>query len=557
MSRRVAMCPASLRVEAALAAAERAQADVLVLRPRSAVRRHELLRASRWGLGGLRVEAMAWHELPAVAAGAPELDVRRLLLAGAPMILVEEGRYVIGVIDRERSDVTRPALSLVHRLDRLESRGGEAWLWLCRVAGKVGEGLGVPVYAVAGFVRDILLDRRPMDLDVLVEGDGVAFARRLVEEVGGNLVPHPEFGTASIEGAGRGEAAGIARVDIASARRERYDAPGALPVVSAASVDEDLRRRDFSVNAMAMALSPSSFGRLLDPLGGQLDLKRRRLRPLEPLSFVEDPTRIFRAARYAARLGFRLDDRGARALRLALSVGQFPALSGHRLRAEIELMAAEPSGWRGLELLVRWQALKLWDRGYRRAARAPARLKAIHRLCAWGLGQGIALHPGQVALVALLVDQPPAVVDRCLSRLAVSGAPLKRFREAAAAGSLARRLDGPRWRRPSEVAAVLDARAVPVLVGAWLLGGRRARHRIQWFLSQGRTIRPLLSGDDVVALGGRRGPEVAECLAELRRRRLDGALSTLTEERAFVREFLGARASQGGEGHARENRRLV
>src|SRR5262249_34393683 len=156
---------------------------------------------------------------------------------------------------------------------------------------------------------------------------------------------HKAFGTASIEG-GRGPGgAPLGRIDVASARTERYDTPGALPIVSPATIEHDLRRRDFSVNALAVALGPSSFGRLTDPLGGRLDLGKRRLRPLHPLSFVEDPTRIFRSARYSARLGFRLV--GLKTLRLALAVGEYPALSGKRLRAEVDLMAAEPSGSRG------------------------------------------------------------------------------------------------------------------------------------------------------------------------------------------------------------------
>src|SRR6266540_1038722 len=343
MDRRVVTCPAGRRVAAALDAARQAGAEVLLVGNRRAVRRRDLERVCRWGLTGLRAAEVGWDGLPVVPATAPELRARRLLMDGAPMILVRDGRRVVGVIDAEAVEVARPALSLMHHLDRLgdslasaggapaprrpaartatESRSGEARLWLLRVAGKVGEGLGTPVFAVGGFVRDLLLGRAAPDVDLLVEGDGVAFARRVHEEIGGSLVIHEEFATASIEGAASPAGPPLGRIDIASARREQYDAPGALPVVRVATVDEDLRRRDFSVNALAVALQPSAFGRLLDPLGGWPDLRRRRLRPLHPLSFVEDPTRIFRAARYASRLRFRLDAGGVRALRLALKVG--------------------------------------------------------------------------------------------------------------------------------------------------------------------------------------------------------------------------------------------
>src|SRR6266511_3626299 len=381
MDRRVVTCPAGRRVAAALDAARQAGAEVLLVGRRRAVRRRELERLCRWGLTGLRAAEVGWDGLPVVPATAPELRARRLLMDGAPMILVRDGRRVVGVIDAEAVEVARPALSLMHHLDRLgdslasaggapaprrpaarvsgslasaggapaprrpaarvsgslasdggapaprrpaarvsgslasdggapaprrpaartatESRSGEARLWLLRVAGKVGEGLGTPVFAVGGFVRDLLLEIPAPDVDLLVEGDGVAFARQLCEELGGSLVIHEDFATAAVEGTAGPGGTALGRIDIASARREQYDAPGALPVVSVATVEEDLRRRDFSVNALALALQPSTFGRLLDPLGGWPDLRRRRLRPLHPLSFVEDPTRIFRAARHA------------------------------------------------------------------------------------------------------------------------------------------------------------------------------------------------------------------------------------------------------------------
>jgi tRNA nucleotidyltransferase (CCA-adding enzyme) len=537
MDRRVAAFPAGRPVGDALRAARRAAAEVVVLGARRAVRRRELERAAAWGLGDVGAGELGWDGLRVVSAAAPEIVARRLLLDGAPMILVRSGRHVVGVIDADLVEIARPTLSLAHPLDRLESREGEARLWLLRVAGKVAEGLGTPVFAVGGFVRDLLLGRAAPDVDLLVEGDGVAFARQLREEIGGRVSIHEAFATASIEGAVDPGGAPLGRIDVASARRERYDAPGALPVVSGATVEEDLRRRDFSVNALALALQPSAFGRLLDPLGGRLDLGKRRIRPLHPLSFVEDPTRIFRAARYAAKLGFRLDPMGIKAVKLALAIGDYRALSGQRLHAEHELMAAEPRGWRGFELLLRWKALRLWDRHYEASRRCVNRVRAAQRLCRWARRAGIELDPGEVTVIALLVDQRRAVVTRCLARLAVYGEPARRIYEAATAAPLARRLDGAR-RAPSDIAEALRSCPVAVLAGAWLRGGRLARRRIQWFLREGRRVRPLLSGDDVVALGVPRGPAVGECLAALRRRRLDRFVRTPRHERAFVEAWL-------------------
>src|SRR5262245_36219611 len=369
MHRRVVEVKARGRVVDALHAAERGAADVIVVGARSAVRRRDLERAAQWGWGERRAEDLAWNEVPAVPKTAPEIVGRRWLIEGSPMVLVRSGRQVVGVIDADVVEIARPMVSVAPELDRLDSREGEARLWLLRVAGKMAEGLGTPVFAVGGFVRDLLLGRPAPDVDLLVEGDGVAFARQLRDEIGGRVTVHDAFGTASIEGAAGPGDTSLGPVDVASARRERYDVPGALPIVSAATADEDLRRRDFSVNAMALALQPSTFGRLLDPLGGRHDLRQRWLRPLHPTSFAEDPTRIFRAARYAARLGFRLDGSGVRAVKLALAVADYPSLSGQRLRAELDLMATEPRGWRGLALLLEWKALRLLDAEYEASER--------------------------------------------------------------------------------------------------------------------------------------------------------------------------------------------
>ncbi|HXJ84267.1 MAG TPA: hypothetical protein VMS64_36975 [Candidatus Methylomirabilis sp.] len=538
MRGRVIGFPAEGRVADALRAAQGAGAEVVVLGARRAVRRRELERGVRWGLGDLSASDLAWHDVPAVPATAREVVARRLLIEGAPMLLVRRGRQVLGVIDADLVEIARPMTSLAHELDHVDARDGEARLWLLRVAGKMGEGLGTPVFAVGGFVRDLLLGRVAPDVDLLVEGDGVAFARQLREEIGGEVVVHAAFGTASIEGASGPAGARLGRIDITSARRERYEVPGALPVVSRATVEEDLRRRDFSVNALALALSPSSFGRLLDPLGGRRDLARRRLRLLHPVSFVEDPTRIFRAARYAARLGFRLDIAGIRAIRLALRVAAYPALSGQRLRAEVELMVAEPQGWRGLASLLRWKALRLWDADYEESRRGVGRIRAGARLRRWAKRSGIELDASEVMVIALLVDQHPAVVSRCLERLAFRGEPARRLQEAATATALARRLDRERLPGPSAIADALGRCSIQALAGAWLHGGRRARRRVEWYLRTGRHVRPMLSGDDVVALGVPQGPAVGECLAALRRLRLDRIVKTRGHERLFVEAWL-------------------
>ena len=411
-------------------------------------------------------------------------------------------------------------------------------MWLLRVAGKIGEGLGAPAYAVGGFVRDLLTGATPPDVDLVIEGDGVAFARRLAEEIGGTVLVHRSFGTASIEGgrapAGAGlDGVALGRVDVASARRERYATAGALPEVEPADLLEDLRRRDFSVNAMALALAPDRFGRLLDPLGGQGDIRRRRLRVLQPLSFVEDPTRVFRAARYASRLGFRPDAATRAAIRLAVERPGYVALSGQRLWREIELAAAEPQARLVFEQLVRWRATSLWNLD----GATSRHLAASERLGRWARSAGAAVDPAELALLALTLGRPAEVVERSLDRLALTGEPRARLEAGALAGPLARRLEAARL-APSTVSEWLDAAPEAAVLAAWLRGGARVRRRIQWYLTQGRGVRPELTGRDLLALGVPAGPRVGAALGMLRRHRLDGGAGSVAEERELVKEWL-------------------
>jgi tRNA nucleotidyltransferase (CCA-adding enzyme) len=535
---RVVTVPARATVGRVLARARAAGARVAAIGPRRAVRDSELAQAVSWGLGSRPAAPMAWRDLPTVPETAGEIAVRRHLLAGAPLVLVRRGRRVVGVVDRERAAVASTESAISSRLERAGDRPGAARLALLRLAGRLGEGMGAPAYAVGGFVRDLLLGRPAPDLDLVVEGDGIAFARRLAEEIGGTLLVHGGFGTASIEAARAPAAAGLdrlplGRIDVASARREQYAAPGALPSVRPASLAEDLRRRDFSVNAMAVALAPDRFGRLLDPLGGQQDVRARRLRSLRPLAFVEDPTRVLRAARYASRLAFRPDAATRAGIRLAVACAPYPALSGQRLWREIELVAAEPRARAAFELLIRWSAPRIWNfRGG-----STARLRDAERLRRWARGAGIALDPAEVCLAALLGGRPDTAISRSLDRLALRGEPRARIEAAVRGGALAGRLGAPGL-GPSAIDRLLRPVPEPALLGAWLGAGPRARRRIQWFLARGRAVRPRLGGRDLLALGVPPGPRVGATLERLRRLRLDGAAGSLAEERELVKEWL-------------------
>jgi tRNA nucleotidyltransferase (CCA-adding enzyme) len=471
-----------------------------------------------------------------VTPRASEVSVRRFLLEGAPAVLVREGRRIVGAVEGAILPSARPVISLLPRLER-ELPG--ATLDCLRRIGAAAEAIGARAYAVGGLVRDLLLGRATSELDIAVEGDALDLARRLASEWGGSLLVHRTFGTATLEGGGG------PRVDIATARRERYRVPGVLPIVTPASIEEDLRRRDFSVNAMAVALAPRGFGDLLDPLRGAADLRRRRLRILHPLSFVEDPTRIFRAARYQSRLGLTLERDSRRALRLAIALAPYPALSGQRLAAELELILAEPGGPLSLITLGRWGALKLLDPAYRFAPLAARRAADLGRLLERLRGHAIAFDALPLGLLALFGHSPPEVAQRCLKRLALSGEPLVRLTAALRDGpALAAKLSRERSAPASVRASLLRGRPLESLAGAWLAGGAAARRQVEWFLLEGRTVHSLVSGDDLLALGVHRGPRIRDLLDRLRDCRLDRVATTREEELTLARQWIGS--AKGG-----------
>jgi len=524
-------------VPVAAASAEITVADALALtRKRNAgwvaagatsVLREDLARAVALGLGELRAAEIA-RTLPAVDAASGEAAVRRLLVAGAPLVVVRDRKGPAGAISGRLVGGALADASAAGRVTRgLPTHLRE----LLTTIGRIADEHDGRAFLVGGIVRDLwrgaTIERR--DLDVVVEGDGPTVARRLARAVGGSVVEHRRFLTASIETRAFG------RIDVATSRSERYESPGALPRVMPATIGEDLRRRDFTVNAMAIELASGEFG-LIDPLGGRLDLTRRRLRTLHPLSYVEDPTRIFRAARYAARLGLAPDRATARSQGLALGLVPYSALSGQRIAAEIERILGETRAGDILARLGRSGTFRLLDPRHRFTATSRRRVGELPGAVTWAHGHALDVHVVGLAALALVDGQPPVVADAALARLGFTGGPLavlKRARatDAALVAELARAS------APSDRARLLRGLAPLELAWLWLSGGPDLRGALDWFVGIDPRL-VSLGGDDVVALGVPRGPAVARVLAEVRDARLDGILANRAMEEEHVRQWL-------------------
>jgi len=403
----------------------------------------------------------------------------------------------------------------------------------------------VALWLVGGPVRDLLLRRPLRDVDLLIEPHGEAGAEELARAAappGARVVGHDRFGTVRL-------ATAEAAIDLAAARRESYARPGALPTVELGTVEEDLRRRDFTVNALALALTRAARrGRpaLLDPGGARADLEARTLRVFHPRSFHDDPTRALRAARLAARLGFRLARGSRTALRDALRDGAFGAVSGERFRRELEKLFADaalgldPAA--ALRLLDEWHVLGALEPGLALAPEAAPALRRIGRAIAeppWTFGR---LRPWVAGFAVWLDANDATVRRRTLKRLAVRGEAAERI------AALPR--ERVRWARELARArgrGAIDAVLAPVdeesLLAFWSLVAPADRRRIARWAREDRGRRPPVSGADLVA-AGLSGPVVGVALARIRAAFLDGAVPDRESALALAQEVAAREAAR-------------
>ncbi|MDQ2630537.1 MAG: hypothetical protein M3Y75_06130 [Actinomycetota bacterium] len=336
-----------------------------------------------------------------------------------------------------------------------------------------------PVYLVGGAVRDLLLGRPRTDVDLVVEGDAVALAARL----GGAEIEHERFGTVKVEVEGH-------EIDIASARTETYPEPGALPVVAPAeSIEADLARRDFTINAMAIPLGGEP--RVVDPFGGQSDLEQGLLRVLHPKSFEDDPTRAIRAARYAARFGFTLEPETDPLLRQA----DLATVSADRRRAELERLADEPTGRVAFGLLAGWGLIDLRKGGLELVAAVEELLQEPH----WA-----ELVPRAQALVAAALG--PEGAEQVLASM---------------------------WPpKPGEGVEVAERRDPVELILARAMGA----DWLDSYLTAWRKIELEIDGNDLIEAGIPQGPAIGRGLRTARRKRLEGEIVNRDHELAVALE---------------------
>lgn len=503
---------------------------------RGVVSREDLDGAMSHDLANAPVKAVMGHPPRRVSGSETVHELRRhLAQSGVDRIAVVDEDRVVGVVTRRdllgaaeasargsEQPVSGRVVDVVSAIAPLRP--------VLAALDDVGEATE-RVFLVGGAVRDALLDAPVVDIDLAVEGSGIELARRLASKLEGRATPYGDFGTATVT---FGEDA----VDVASTRSEFYASPGALPSVEDASIESDLFRRDFTINAMAIELDSTRRGRLVDPFGGEGDLTSGTLRVLHGLSFVDDPTRLLRAARYEARYGFRLDGGSETLARGCVALGLVGRLSGTRIGNELSLVLREEAGLDALGRLDELGVARALHPALDAGAQTIATMRAVEALneetragaLRWRL---------RFALLTRRFSSSERY--RWLDDLQLARRDVEVIAQAAALpDSLVREsesLDSAR-----ELHNLLSPAPVEAVVVALADApkGSSSATNLRRFLTELRHVELSINGDDLAGLGLPESPAVGRILDAVLGLKLEGSVKSAEDERAAARGMIEA-----------------
>ena len=417
----------------------------------------------------------------------------------------------------------------------MEKRFPERIQNLLKEFGEVGDERGYPVYAVGGFVRDLLMGIDNFDLDIVVEGDGIQFAEEFEKRYASRIRTHKKFGTAIVL-----LSDGL-KVDVATARIEIYDAPAALPTVERGSIKMDLYRRDFTINTLAIQLNPRAFGELIDFFGGVRDIKEKVIRVLHNLSFVEDPTRVFRAIRFEQRLGFQIGKHTQNLMRNAVKMGFMERLSGGRVLSELILILQEDHSISALKRMKDFDLLRFLHPHLGFDQEMEGLFERIHHAISWfDLLFLEERYERWLIRFYGLIDSLKEEVEEICQRLSMNDKMRKRVvderRQAdQALLQIFSWINADYQPKRSEIYAVLDPLSAETKLFMMAKTTQIATRRyISLYFTQLKDTKPLLKGSDLIRMGIKPGPSIKKTLADLLKARLDEQVVSPQDEMEYI-----------------------
>jgi len=428
-------------------------------------------------------------------------------------------------------------------------------LVILHTIGRLAKEKGYRAFVVGGFVRDILLGVRNFDMDIVVEGDAIEFGRMLAHFYKGSLVSYTKFGTSTViigwprglrkpgvsgrSASGRGTDGRKFKIDIATARKESYDKPAALPTVEFSSLKNDLQRRDFTINAMAASVNKETFGQLIDFFGGEKDLESGVIRVLHDGSFIDDPTRIFRAVRFEQRFGFCIDKYTENLIKHAVSEGMFSKTQNQRIRDELMLMLEEADPARAILRMKELHELRFIHpkiKITKSVARLFSRIKEVFNMYAAGALKGKHVDLRLLYLMALFNNLTKEDVSSICSSFVLRRSDCSKLLAWKKCQKKVPKYLSRPGLRPSGIYSILAP--LPLEGILFFAAGTKNRivlSRIDDFISEYRKARIKIGGSDLKQLGIKEGPLYSKILARILHRRIDGKIKTKKNEIDFAK----------------------
>ncbi|NOQ46384.1 MAG: CBS domain-containing protein [Desulfobulbaceae bacterium] len=494
-------------------------------------------------LGNLPVEDYMTTEIATLPESATLADIQELIIEHRQRLIpVVAGDSIMGVITRTDllnllvndpahlpknllQENEHPSLARTRNMGSLMTENLKRdIIVLLQQAGETAAKLGFDAYVVGGFVRDLLLHIKNLDIDIVIEGDGIRFAKEFAARLGVSVRTHEKFATATII-----MPHGL-HLDVATARLEYYEYPAAMPTIELSSIKLDLYRRDFTINAMAIHINPNRFGVLVDFFNSQNDLKERRIRVLHNLSFVEDPTRIFRAIRFEQRLDFQITRHAEKLIKNAVQMNLFDRFSGHRFFTELKIILSEDNPIPALKRMADFDFFSfLWpdlrpnlkiDRRFihvlTQAGRAISWFKLLYlrERC----------EPWMVYVLAILSRSRIRELLNFCERFELAPKQKKMLvRQKSEVKRISNEMMRRPFMKPSEIYWLLgDLENEGLLYLMAIARKKYIQKAVSLFVTDLRNVKPLLNGQDLQELGYRPGPEFRTMLNHIIEAQLDG-----------------------------------
>jgi len=518
------------------------------------VTRWDLAQAVEHRLGRESLEMIMTVPLPSIGPRTAWRRMYRLMMEHRiEHLAVMRGGTLLGMVAQSDllrhgpgpETVTRDAVSSAQEAvdlgPAMEKSYSPAILKALRRAGRLGRQRGEEVFLVGGSVRDLLLGIDDMDMDLVVVGDGMAWAHEYVSRYGGKVVCYQRFATALMV------LPGGLKLDVVSARWEHYRYPGALPAVEPGALVHDLYRRDFTINGLAIQLSGKGYGRLVDPFGGCRDLRRGVIEVMHNLSFVDDPTRMIRAVRFEGRYGFRMSARTRHLLRQAAGARMLERISGQRLREELLILLREPNPLPAIRRLDHLGILESLQADLRLT---PDRIDLLRRtrrhLSRWKERWPDEEVSGWLTyLLGLLSPLSAAQADRLADRLVLQRKAIEALHLAQRFGTeVIKALSVSRRPPDSVLYQILHRFSSEVLIALMARGGRRSvSSRIVRYRARLRDVQVDISGEDLKRMGLPPGAAYGYILDGVLMARLDGRITSRRQQLDMARRLAAGESS--------------